>query len=76
VIFASLTFSSISVAVRFVLSKFSTNSVSPRKFEPADDKRAKRLSSRRFNVILNLFCCLVKSDFKRSRSGRSYKIKF
>ncbi|CAM4989756.1 unnamed protein product, partial [Rotaria socialis] len=32
---------------------------------------AKRLSSRRFNVILNSFCCLVKSDFNRSRSGRS-----
>lgn len=58
------TFSSISAAVCLVISKFSTNAVSSRKFPDADDSRESKLSSNVFKVILNPFCCFVRSDCK------------
>lgn len=56
------TFSSISAAVRLVTSRFSTSSVSPRKFPEAEDRRDRRLSSSVFRVILKPFCSFVRSD--------------
>lgn len=56
------TFSSISAAVHLVTSRFSTSSVSPRKFPEAEDRRDRRLSSSAFRVILKPFCSLVRSD--------------
>jgi hypothetical protein len=49
------TFSSISLAVCLVVSKFSTKAVSPRKFPDAADRRARRESSSSFRTILNSF---------------------
>lgn len=56
--------STISAAVLLVVSRFSTNAVSPRKFPDADDSRESKLSSNVFKVILNPFCCFVRSDCK------------
>ena len=49
------TFSSISLAVCLVVSRFSTKAVSPRKFPDAADSRASRESSSSFRTILNSF---------------------
>lgn len=49
------TFSSISLAVCLVVSRFSTKAVSPRKFPDAADSRASRESSSSFSTILNSF---------------------
>lgn len=51
----ALTFSSISLAVCLVVSRFSTKAVSPRKFPDAADRRASRESSSSFRTILNSF---------------------
>lgn len=59
------TFSTMSAAVLLVVSRFSTNAVSPRKFPDADDSRESKLSSKVFKVILNPFCCVVRSDCKQ-----------
>lgn len=58
------TFISTSAAVCLVVSRFSTSSVSPRKFPEAEDKRERRLSSRVFRVILKPFCCFVRFDWR------------
>lgn len=50
-----LTFSSISLAVCLVVSRFSTRAVSPRKFPEAADSRASRESSSSLRTILNSF---------------------
>lgn len=52
---AALTFSSISLAVCLVVSRFSTKAVSPRKFPEAADRRARSESSSSFRTILNSF---------------------
>ena len=62
-----VTFSSISAAVRLVISRFSTSSVSPRKFPEAEDSRDRRLSSSVFRVILNPFCCFVRLDWDNKK---------
>lgn len=64
------TFSSISAAVRLVTSRFSTSSVSPRKFPEAEDRRDRRLSSSVFKVILKPFCSFVRSDWRKKRKTR------
>lgn len=58
------TFLSISAAVFFVVSKFSTKAVSPNMFSPAEDKRDSKSSSKAFNWILNSFCCFVNSAYE------------
>lgn len=60
--FCTCTFSSISAAVCLVTSRFSTRAVSPKKFPEAEERRESKLSSRVFKVILNPFCCFVRSD--------------
>lgn len=55
-----LTFSSISMAVRFVVSRFSTRAVSPRNSPAAADSRASRESSSSFSLILNSFWLFVR----------------
>lgn len=57
---SSLTFSSISMAVRFVVSKFSTSAVSSRNSPPAADSRASSESSSSFSRILNSFWLFVR----------------
>lgn len=52
----SVTFISISAAVRLVVSKFSTRAVSPKKFPPAEESLDRRESSSSFSLILNSFC--------------------
>lgn len=65
--FFFFTFSSISAAVCLVISRFSTKAVSPKKFPEAEERRDSKLSSNVFSVILNPFCCFVRSDCKESR---------
>lgn len=55
--------------MRLVVSKFSTSSVSLRKFPEAEDKRDSRLSSNVFRVILKSFCCFVRSNFKQKKKN-------
>ena len=62
-----LTFSSISLAVCLVVSRFSTKAVSPRKFPDAADSRASRESSSSFRTILNSFWDLVRFACERGR---------
>lgn len=62
-----LTFSSISLAVCLVVSRFSTRAVSPRKLPDAADSRASRESSSAFRTILNSFCDLVRFACRRGR---------
>lgn len=61
---APLTFASTSAAVCLVTSRFSTKAVSPRKFPDAEERQDSRLSSNVLRVILNPFCCFVRSDCK------------
>lgn len=58
---ASETFCSISAAVLFVVSRFSTNLVSPSRLPPADESRERRSSSSELSMILKSFCCFVNS---------------
>lgn len=55
--------------MRLVVSKFSTSSVSLRKFPEAEDKRDSKLSSNVFRVILKSFCCFVRSNFKQKKKN-------
>ena len=59
VILASATCTSISAAVRLVVSRFSTSAVSPRKLPPAADRRESKESSSSFSLTVNSFCCRV-----------------
>lgn len=70
---SSYTFSSTSAAVCLVISRFSTKAVSPRKFPDAEDRRESRLSSRVLRVILNPFCCFVRSDCKYQERGVMFR---
>lgn len=69
-----LTFSSISLAVCLVVSRFSTKAVSPRKFPDAADSRASRESSSSFRTILNSFWDLVRFACKRGRPRKETQL--
>lgn len=66
---STFTFSSISLAVRFVISRFSTSAVSRRKSPPAADSRASSESSSSFSLILNSFWLLVRLAYNSSTQG-------
>lgn len=68
----STTLSWISAAVHLVVSRFSTSSVSPRKFPEAEDRRDSRLSSSIFRVILKPFCCFVSSDYTKKTTTTTH----
>lgn len=63
---SSLTFSSISMAVHFVVSRFSTSAVSSRNSPAAADSRASRESSSSFSRILNSFWLFVRFAYNTS----------
>lgn len=71
VTFPSSTFTSISAAVFFVVSKLMTKAESLRISGPAEDNLFSKSSSRLFKVILKSFCCFVSPALSVSRSGLS-----
>ena len=64
-----ITLISISAAVFFVNSRFSTRALSLKMLSPADESLIRRSSSSDFSKILYSFCWRVNSAFCSSRSG-------